>query len=589
RLADQLRREADVVARRAALESERLDLDDKIAVATKSVDQCLATIATLEDEWIELWLPTGIVPADPGSMSNWRHSYSELARVAGQATQLAAELADIELRVQVQSDDLRQALTSVGVEVAPETPLPSLLERCDAELKDLSNRQKSLELANSQLKDLVDQVQQLTILSGQAKESLGIWQEDWAKALGAIGQSGFSPKQAREFLKDAESLAREIDNLADFQKSVDDLRDAISSYEQRLGAVAGELGDPAQGVDSLLVLDRLISRLAKAKSAQQDVETLRDRMATNMVRLGTEQADLESTQDRLQQLLNEVSVETESDLHLAIENSDLLRSHAETVEGLETELAALSNGRSADELEAAIGDRDQSDLRMTISDLDERISGLQEELLTEKSALGGAETERRRWDGSAAAANAANEAQFALAEIGELTQEYLGLQMAAELLKEHIRIFRERHQTPILDRATPWFKRLTMGRFQRIETDEDSHGDLVLEAVRSNGERIKVEGLSEGTLDQLYLSLRLAALAEAAANGEPFPVILDDLLITFDDDRARAAFEVLGELSTTTQILVFTHHEHLRQIALEALGAKKLTCHDLIPLDSVPS
>jgi uncharacterized protein YhaN len=49
------------------------------------------------------------------------------------------------------------------------------------------------------------------------------------------------------------------------------------------------------------------------------------------------------------------------------------------------------------------------------------------------------------------------------------------------------------------------------------------------------------------------------------------PVILDDILIHFDDERARAALEVLGELGRQAQVLFFTHHARLVELAREAV------------------
>ena len=73
--------------------------------------------------------------------------------------------------------------------------------------------------------------------------------------------------------------------------------------------------------------------------------------------------------------------------------------------------------------------------------------------------------------------------------------------------------------------------------------------------------------LSEGTRDQLYLALRLAAI-EAHAQGSPvLPFIGDDILQTFDDNRALATMRVLCELSATTQVILLTHHRHLVELA----------------------
>jgi uncharacterized protein YhaN len=57
--------------------------------------------------------------------------------------------------------------------------------------------------------------------------------------------------------------------------------------------------------------------------------------------------------------------------------------------------------------------------------------------------------------------------------------------------------------------------------------------------------------------------------------------VLDDALIHFDDNRKRAAFAVLGELSERLQILFFTHHERDVELALEAAGARAFR-HELV-------
>jgi uncharacterized protein YhaN len=92
--------------------------------------------------------------------------------------------------------------------------------------------------------------------------------------------------------------------------------------------------------------------------------------------------------------------------------------------------------------------------------------------------------------------------------------------------------------------------------------------------VRSSGQRIRGEGLSEGTADQLYLALRVAAVEQHVLTNTPVPFVADDIFVNFDDARARAGLEVLGELAEKTQVLFFTHHSHLRELAEAALGAK---------------
>ena len=76
---------------------------------------------------------------------------------------------------------------------------------------------------------------------------------------------------------------------------------------------------------------------------------------------------------------------------------------------------------------------------------------------------------------------------------------------------------------------------------------------------------MSVEGLSDGTRDQLYLALRLAAIEHHVESVAPCPVIFDDILINSDDARALAALEIIGDLAQHTQVLFFTHHRRLAE------------------------
>jgi uncharacterized protein YhaN len=91
------------------------------------------------------------------------------------------------------------------------------------------------------------------------------------------------------------------------------------------------------------------------------------------------------------------------------------------------------------------------------------------------------------------------------------------------------------------------------------------------ERTSRSSTRAPVEQMSEGTRDQLYLALRLAALDQQLGRAEPLPLIVDDLFINFDDRRSAAGFEALAEIAQKTQVIFFTHHRHLVDLAQKTL------------------
>jgi uncharacterized protein YhaN len=131
--------------------------------------------------------------------------------------------------------------------------------------------------------------------------------------------------------------------------------------------------------------------------------------------------------------------------------------------------------------------------------------------------------------------------------------------------------FRETQQGPLLATASTLFKTLTRGSFERLAVDTES-GSPKLFGIRPDRAQVMIEGMSEGTRDQLYLALRLSALELQVEQGKNMPLIADDLFINFDDQRTIAGLSVLGDLSKKMQVVYLTHHVHLVDLAKTVFG-----------------
>jgi uncharacterized protein YhaN len=150
------------------------------------------------------------------------------------------------------------------------------------------------------------------------------------------------------------------------------------------------------------------------------------------------------------------------------------------------------------------------------------------------------------------------------------------------LLRRRIEKHRAENQDPMIARASQIFGLLTCGSFEGLTLDYNDKDEPTIVGLQpGKSEPLPVEDFSKGTADQLYLSLRLAYLQNRLKTGEPMPLILDDILVDFDDDRAVAALKVLAELAQETQVILFSHHRHLRELARTTIGKEGLVEHDL--------
>jgi uncharacterized protein YhaN len=156
--------------------------------------------------------------------------------------------------------------------------------------------------------------------------------------------------------------------------------------------------------------------------------------------------------------------------------------------------------------------------------------------------------------------------QAATATADRLLREALTARLAAALLGRALEAVEQAGGADMLARIGGWFALLTGGAYRALVSEPtDDKRQMLLAVPADRPEELKyVHQLSEGTRDQLYLALRLEAVA---AHADPLPFIADDILQTFDDARALAALHTLQKLSETVQVIVLTHHGHIAELA----------------------
>jgi uncharacterized protein YhaN len=245
-------------------------------------------------------------------------------------------------------------------------------------------------------------------------------------------------------------------------------------------------------------------------------------------------------------------------------------------------LREQAGGMPLDEFLAELRTIDRETLAADAARLDAEIEGLNRELRDVLGEQIGAEKKTlAAMDSSGRAAEAAENARDIVLRLSGEAERFTRLRLAQAVLKAGIDRYRERHQGPILGRASTIFARLTCGAFSGLRQDFDDEGRPVLMGLRAaNGAAVPIEGMSDGTADQIYLAVRLAWLDEFLQHHAPVPFIVDDILMRFDDERSVETLKALGDLSVRNQVLFFTHHRHLADLAKRTLP-KAVHVHEL--------
>jgi uncharacterized protein YhaN len=194
------------------------------------------------------------------------------------------------------------------------------------------------------------------------------------------------------------------------------------------------------------------------------------------------------------------------------------------------------------------------------------------DIQAERSAsLTTANAELGKISGNDNAARAESARQDALTRMSDAAERFIKVHIAGKLLRWAIDRFRETKQGPMLARASEIFSGLTIGSFSKLVVDFESDPPQ-LDGRRPDGRTVGIAGMSDGTRDQLYLALRLAALEMHIGQGHALPFIADDLFINYDDERSQAGLEALARLSELTQVIFLSHHKHLLPAVKRVFG-----------------
>jgi len=198
----------------------------------------------------------------------------------------------------------------------------------------------------------------------------------------------------------------------------------------------------------------------------------------------------------------------------------------------------------------------------------EALTGRLAQLDLDKSALaenrGRCRAQLEDWEEDRKVAGLRAEEERLRARASDLAEKYALDRLALGLLSQAQRRFEEEQQPRILKLASRDFQELTAGRYVRVYAKASEPGALRVNAAE--GGDWAAEQLSRGTREQLYLAFRLAVIEDFGESRLPLPIILDDVLVNFDRQRARNAVKVLARLALRHQVVAFTCHEEVRDL-----------------------
>lgn len=583
-LADARFEHAEAIAQDAERQRHVAEREQALKQATQRRDDAQTRLDGLKTEWAALWFASTLEPARPAAMRDWLERREAILHARDSRIEAETRRDELAARITEHRQHVVPQLAALGIDESQlaEASLAVVIEHARQLIDREHRRSEEQQRIARERREHRARIDRLQTEHEQAEAALADWQREWTAALERLSLAPELDAEAGAAALDSLDTGREHARQArDIAAENDELIARRQRFEAELARVLQATGYTAESHE---LAEQTVQRLGRAlREAQSQFERRQTREADRAAyreRITELEANRADAERRLDALCRQASVDDPEALARLIERAERRQALVEEQTATADTLTEQGDGQPIEDLIAAVEASDLNTLREQIDALRDRLEDLDAEIGPARDARNEAKAAFDAIGGDDRAVTAAAERQTALADMADAAERYLRVGPAALLLKWAGQRYAMDKQRPLIERGSLLMNQLTGGSFERLTGEFDDRDELQIMGVRPDGGRVAPHGMSEGSRDQLYLALRIAAIEDYLARATPLPVVADDLFINFDDDRAMAGLDALAGLAEQTQVLFFTHHQHLRDMAGARLGPRVRT-HDL--------
>lgn len=544
---------------RVSEELERLEIED----------------GDLQREWAEEWQSLTGGPRSPAEMREWMLLRQTVLSQLEKRREKEEELRLLVERAQLASSQVSATLAQFEPGLAQgNDSLAILLKIAEGFASSIQERRRVNE--DIRLKLQLLSPEKLRLRLDDCRSRLADWAVKWSGVVNELRlPERHTPEQVEDAIAVLEKVFGHLKDAETLQDRINKITANIVLFEDRVSRLVAATDPSLSSRAPDAAVTELHQRLVRTGNAETERNTLEEQNARDEGAIANCRNKAQRAETSLNKLMELANCSSVSQLDATIAASEQKADKQEEYERIAQGLIERNADPELDQIEAEASEHQLDSLRIAILSGDDRQKELQDEVFNAGVQYATLLREFETLQSSDESTRQAQKAEDALARIRPAVAQYLRLQMASEVLQRAIESYREKHQGPVLNRASELFSSLTLGEYKGLTTGFGENDKSVLVAVRKSRENVEVDGLSDGTRDQMYFALRLAAIEHHVETVSPCPVILDDILINSDDGRASATMNVLADLAKRTQVLLFTHHRHLAALAHDA-GAQMI-------------
>jgi uncharacterized protein YhaN len=575
-IADQLRLDAESVAQ---AEEKRLQIQNnqkRITVASERLVSLQDEMKKCQVSWKTEWAACGVPVRSPVEMEEWRENWVQFRETVSKLREAEAAVKSKHVQVRAARERLAAALMD-----SSEKPFSVLYDAAIKRVQQVEVSTGERNAIEKRVEKLKSNLASLDRKSEDLRFAVETTSSNWKiRCRTAALSEDTTPESGLKLLQERRELLAKFDHWKTRSAEAEITKSHIRQYEESVSKMAVSLG-----IDAELTEAReagLWDVLSEARKTQAQYDQLTSQITDAETELSAAQREASIATEALKELLRLYKLEDPENLELLLTNLETRTTILDRIDSYKETLSGLARGQGLDEFIARVQAENADDLPQRKVQLETDKETKTADLQEVESRLRELNRQKRELEKAGdAAADFRQQSESVAATLKHDASRFIRLRLAAHFLRNQVERFREENQGPLMEKSGHIFRQLTRGAIDGLTVAYDDKDVPVMVGRRQDGATVAVERMSDGCRDQLYLSLRLAAMDRYLEEHEPMPLILDDLLITFDNERTRAILPQLANLATRSQVFLFTHHEHLIELCHETLGEGQFMLHKL--------
>lgn len=550
---------------------------------SQAVARSLSELRSEMAATLALISPDAEFGVDPAELEEWLRSRTVTLRARDDLSAIDQEVAEIRDRAQQSKKQLLTAMKTAGLTASGDADLATLFAAAEEGL-DAFNLAMDQADRLKRLKE--DNVARASTMN-EALKAVQEWDATWSELCKGcwFGEASVLPDvdAANGVLDVLEKLASAIEAKDGLVERIEKMEKDSALFEASVFELCDTLEIPKSA--ALTELTRTITD--RIKAAERSKEQ-REKLERDLNKKLEEEREYLVTKEVLDVQIGQMTAffgcTTLDEVEALIDLSSKRQGLRNSISDVERELVETSGANGLDDVEVRLASVNRAELEgqlalltPVLEDQDRRCHDVYHERSTLQKALDAI-------GGDSVVAEIEEQRRTILLEIEERAGRYLELRAGITAAEQALKLYRDRHRSGMMTRASEAFKTISRGAYTGVAAQPGKDGEVLI-AVSANGGSKAADELSKGARFQLYLALRVAGYHEFVANRAPIPFIADDIMETFDDFRAEEAFRLFTEMAGHGQVIYLTHHQHLTEIAKKVCPGVRL--HDLETIQSV--